>query len=128
MIVPLYIGTASHKEVFRSAEVVKVYDKGHLGKMYLCKTIPHGVRTCVVIPPPVPPHLAKGAATLTPIKPTTKTILSTKDTTKNTDAELVKKYEPMLLELGLDTHKKRSLKQLRSIAYYRGYDIGAIEN
>lgn len=136
--VPMYIGLTQHKLVHKEAIIVKAYPKGHLGTMYLCKTIPSGFRTCIVVPPPprFQPSAAYDKSLQRWTKPTHHNALEVEpepqtNYQKRTHEQvrsLVEKYDPMLKELGLDPSIKRSLHKLRSIAQFRGYDIDEIEN
>ena len=126
--VPLYIGTAHNTAVYRLGRVIGIYPKGHLGVMYLCKVIPSGFRTCVVIPPP--PRLQPETVKDTLQRWSTNThhhALEVEEVAPRTNKELIKLYDPLIKHLGLDPSIRRSLKQLRSIAHYRGFDTDEIE-
>ena len=139
--VPMYIGLTQHKLVHKEAIIVKAYPKGHLGTMYLCKTIPSGFRTCIVVPPP--PRFQPDAAydrnlprwskathhNALEVEPQpSATTTSYQKRTHEQSRSIIDKYTPMLKELGLDPAVKRSITKLRSIAQFRGYDIDEIEN
>ena len=140
--VPLYIGVSQHKPVFRNARIVAAYPKGHLGVMYLCKTLRSNYRTCIVEPPPPKfqpdaaydrnlPRWGKAthhnALEVEPL-PQTNTTTTYQKRTHEQSRSIIDKYTPMLKELGLDPAVKRSITKLRSIAQLRGYDIHEIEN
>lgn len=135
--VPLYIGTAHNKPIYRHARILEIYPKGHLGVMYLCEVLPAHFKTCIVVPPP--PRFQPDPRDDKDIQRWTKAthhnsleVEPTANPKRNylPKAEkqlLEERYTPMLERLGLDLSKKRSIKQLRSIAHYRGFPINVIE-
>lgn len=133
---PLYIGNSQKKPIYRHARVIQIFPKGHLGVMYLCETFPSHFRTCLVVPPPPrfqpDPREDKDIQRWT--KPTHYNALEVEDEPppprkpkESRYKETEEMYKPLLEHLGLDTTKKRSRTQLRSLAHYRGFDFSKIE-
>lgn len=135
--VPMYIGVSHNKPVHLPARVIQIFPKGHLGVMYLCETLKSHFRTCIVVPPPPRFQPDTGKDTLQRWSTGThhNALEQEPDNSHSTyqkrvherNHALEDKYIPMLNELGLDVSIKRSLKKLRSIAQFRGYDINEIE-
>ena len=135
--VPLYIGTAHNKPIYRHARILEIYPKGHLGVMYLCEVLPAHFKTCIVVPPPPrfqpDPRDDKDIQRWT--KATHHNALEVEEEAPKTyqkrthdkQEELKEKYTPLLERLGLDLKKKRSISQLRSLAHFRGYNPDEIE-
>ena len=49
--IPIYIGTFLKSSCIKSCRCIAVYDKGHLGKMYLFERPKTKIRTCITVPP-----------------------------------------------------------------------------
>ena len=49
--IPIYIGTFLKSSCIKPCRCVAVYDKGHLGKMYLFERPKTKIRTCITVPP-----------------------------------------------------------------------------
>lgn len=126
--VPLYIGNAHNKPVHLPARIKEIHPKGHLGVMYLCETLKSHFKTCIVVPPP--PRFQPETTKDTLQRWSTNThhhALEVEEVTPKTNKDLIKLYDPLIKHLGLDPSIRRSLKQLRSIAHYRGFDPDKIE-